>query len=208
MKIVLIDDHPLVRRGLISVLSLEKDLLIIGEASNIREGLEVINKQQPDLALVDLRLGNECGIDIIEKCNKDNIECKFVVLTSSANEHDFKRAEEAGTQGYVLKEALPEELLYALRLVSRGRKYYDPGMMDEIMKMTYRSEPFEELTPREQEVLIALGEGLCNRDIAKKLFVTENTVKKHVSQILAKLELADRTQAALYAYSKGLVRVS
>ena len=208
MRIVLIDDHPLVRKGLISVLSLEKDLEVIGEASNTKEALELINRQQPDVALVDLRLGKEYGIDIIEKSNKDNTDCKFIVLTSSADEHDFRRAEEVGAQGYVLKEALPEELLYALRLVSRGRKYYDPGIMDEIMKTSFNNETIEELTPREQEVLIALGEGLCNRDIAKKLFVTEYTVKKHVSQILAKLELTDRTQAAIYAHSKGLIRVS
>ncbi len=208
MKIALIDDHPLVRQGLLSVLSLEKDLEVIGEASNIKEALELINRQQPDVALVDLRLGKENGIDIIEKSNKDNTECKFIVLTSSADEYDFRRAEEVGAQGYVLKEALPEELLYAVRLVGRGRKYYDPGIMEEVMKTSLNSEIIEELTPREQEVLIALGEGLCNRDIAKKLFVTEYTVKKHVSQILAKLELTDRTQAAIYAHSKGLIRIS
>lgn len=208
MRIVLVDDHPLVRKGLISVLSLEQDLEVIGEASNTKEALEIINRQQPDVALVDLRLGNEYGIDLIEKSNKDSTDCKFIVLTSSADEYDFRRAEEVGAQGYVLKEALPEELLYAVRLVSRGRKYYDPGIMDEMMKASSNNVMIEELTPREQDVLVALGEGLCNRDIAKRLFITEYTVKKHVSQILGKLELTDRTQAALYAYSKGLVRVS
>jgi len=208
MKILLIDDHPLVRKGLVSVLSLEEDVEIVGEASNIEEALEMLCKHNPDLALVDLRLGNEYGLDIIEKSHRTSLGCKFIVLTSSADEADFRRAEEIGAQGYVLKEALPEELLYAVRLVNKGRKYYDPIIMDEMMKSSANDGILEQLTPREQDVLIALGQGLCNKDIAKKLFITEYTVKKHVSQILAKLELTDRTQAAIYVHSKGIVRVS
>ena len=208
MKILLIDDHPLVRKGLNFVLSLEKDIDIIGEASNTKEAIELINKQKPDLALVDLKLGKEYGLDIIDRCNKSNIECKFIVLTSSADEYDFRRSEEVGALGYVLKEALPEELLYAIRLVSCGRKYYDPGMMEHIVKEHTHEDVLEELTPREKDVLKTLGQGLCNKDIAKKLFITEYTVKKHVSQILAKLNLADRTQAAIYAHSKGFTKVS
>lgn len=208
MKIILIDDHPLVRKGLDFVLSLEKDMEIIGEASNTKEAMELLIKQQPDVALVDLKLGEEYGLDIIEKFNKSSSSCKFIVLTSSADESDFRRAEEVGALGYVLKEALPEELLYAVRLVSRGRKYYDPGIISEMMKTSEQPGTGGELTPREQDVLVALGQGLCNKDIGKKLFITEYTVKKHVSQILAKLDLADRTQAALYAHSKKFERVS
>ncbi|MDF2538654.1 MAG: response regulator transcription factor [Herbinix sp.] len=208
MKILIIDDHPLVRRGLSFVLSLEKDIEIVGEACNIKEALDILNRQNPDIALVDLKLGSEYGLDIIDKYKASKSECKFIVLTSSAQEGDLRRAEEAGAFGYVLKEALPEELLYAIRVVSKGRKYYDPGMMEEIMKITSHEGIVEELTPREQEVLKALGQGLCNKEIAKKLYITEFTVKKHVSQILAKLDLTDRTQAALYAHSKGLIRVS
>lgn len=208
MKIILIDDHPLVRKGLVSVLSLEKDINVIGEAGDIKKALKLIQEGKPDLALVDIRLGKEYGLDIIEKSCKNNINCKFIVLTSSTDPQDFKRAEEVGAQGYVLKEALPEELLYAVRLVGRGRKYYDPGIMDQILKGKSSDYGIEELTSREQDVLVALGEGLSNKDIAKKLFITEYTVKKHVSQILAKLELTDRTQAALYAHSKGYIRIN
>lgn len=207
MKVLLVDDHPLVRKGLAAVLSLEADIELVGEASNTKEALDIINRQKPDLALVDLRLGKEYGLDIIEK-NKNSLNCKFIVLTSSAYEEDFRKAEEVGAQGYVLKEALPEELIYAVRLVSRGRKYYDPGIMDAMMKASTGDDAIEELTVREREVLMALGQGLCNRDIAKKLFVTEYTVKKHVSQILAKLELTDRTQAAIYAHSTGFMKIS
>ncbi len=208
MKVILVDDHPLVRKGLASVLSLESDIELVGEAGNTKEAMELIDRQKPDLALVDLRLGKEDGLGIIERYKNNSRDCNFIVLTSSAHEEDFRKAEEVGANGYVLKEALPEELIYAVRLVSRGRKYYDPGIMDAMMKASSDEGIVEELTQREREVLMVLGQGLCNKDIAKKLFVTEYTVKKHVSQILAKLELTDRTQAALYAHSKGLVRIS
>lgn len=208
MRIVLIDDHLLVRKGLFLVLSLENDIEIVGEAGNVKEAISMINKSHPDIALVDLRLGKEYGLDIIEKCKKNNTDTKFIILTSSADEDDFRKSEDYGADGYVLKEALPEELLYAVRLVYKGRKYYDPGIMEGILRTSTQDGMVEELTPREQDVLKALGEGLCNKDIAQKLYITEYTVKKHVSQILAKLDLTDRTQAALYAHSKRFVKVS
>lgn len=202
MKLLLIDDHPLVRKGLQFVLSLEKDIEIIGEASNRSEALFLLETHTPDIVLVDLKLGSESGFDIITDTLRNNIACRFIVLTSSTSEYDFRKAQEVGAYGYVLKEALPEELLYAVRLVDRGRKYYDPGIIGEMMKDSSSEEDTNTLTPREQEVLCALGEGLCNKDIAKKLFISDYTVKKHVSQILAKLGLADRTQAALYVQKK------
>ena len=131
------------------------------------------------------------------------------MLTSSTEERDFKRAKEISVDGYVLKEALPEELINALQIVSKGRKYYDPGVLD--LLMTSHERPFEidghieQLTPKEKEVLLELGMGHSNKQISQTLFITEYTVKKHVSQVLAKLGLADRTNAALYANAKGLV---
>lgn len=202
MKLLLIDDHPLVRKGLQFVLSLEKDMEVIGEASNSSEALNLLKNHTPDIALLDLKLGNEYGLDIVENCFKNNLSCKFIVLTSSSDEYDFRKAEKVGAYGYVLKEALPEELLYAVRLVNQGRKYYDSGIMSEIMKESSTDNNKEDLTPREQEVLLSLGEGLCNKDIGKKLFISDYTVKKHVSQILVKLGLTDRTQAALYVQKK------
>jgi two-component system nitrate/nitrite response regulator NarL len=203
MRIVIVDDHPLVRKGLSAVLSLEKDVEMCGEAATINEALEVMARTNADTVLVDLMLGEQCGLDIIKKARQNNMSCKFIVLTSSASLGDFLLAEELGVDGYVLKEALPEELLFAIRLVNRGRKFYDPSLLE--LKMKETSDPINELTPRERDVLKALGEGLSNRDIAKKLYITEYTVKKHVSQILAKLQLSDRTKVALYANSRGMV---
>jgi DNA-binding NarL/FixJ family response regulator len=205
MKLILVDDHPLVRKGLIYVLSLEKDIDIVGEAGNTVEANRLLTVKNPDIALIDLKLGTEYGLDIIKKAIENHTGCKFIVLTSSADEYDFRKAEEIGAYGYVLKESLPEELLYAIRLVNKGRKYYDPGIISQLMKPSYTKIP-DELTPREQEVLLSLGQGLCNKDIAKELYITEFTVKKHVSQILAKLGLTDRTQAALYAHNNNLIR--
>lgn len=204
MNIVIVDDHPLIRQGLIAVISVEGDMNLIGEAANGDEAVETIMRTKPDIALVDLRLMDMSGLDIVKKCMAKVPACKYIILTSSVDQEDFRRARELGVDGYVLKEAFPEELISAIRLVYRGRKYYDPSMVDLMMNKDENDFRIEQLTSREFEVLRALGEGLKNKDIAKKLFITEYTVKKHVSQVLAKLDLADRTQAALYAQEKRI----
>lgn len=201
MKTVIVDDHPLVRQGLCSILALDNGLEPTGEAANVADAVRLIVQTHPELAIVDLKLGTESGLDVIKQVREKGVACRFLILTSSANPIDFKQAELLGVAGYVLKEALPEELLHAIRLVAKGRKYYDPVIMDTVADDLWEN-PVEELTSREREVLAALSEGLKNGEIAKKLFITEYTVKKHVSQILDKLGLSDRTQAALYAYEK------
>lgn len=202
MNIVIVDDHPLVRQGLIAVITSQEDMNLMGEASTGDEAIRLLENVSPEIALVDLRLAETSGLEIVRTCKEKASNCRYIILTSSVDKEDFKRARELGVDGYVLKEAFPEELVSAIRLVNRGRKYYDPGMIDCMMSKDESDEHVEQLTPRELEVLGALGEGLNNKDIAKKLFITEYTVKKHVSQVLAKLELADRTQAALYAREK------
>lgn len=204
MNILIVDDHPLVRQGLTAIISTEDDLKLVGEAATGNEAISLAAKTNPDVALVDLRLADTSGLEIIKACKEKASMCKFIVLTSSVDKEDFRRAQDLGVEGYVLKEAFPEELISAIRLVFRGRKYYDPAMIDCMMQKDGNDGLVEHLTPRELEVLKALGEGLNNKEIAKKLFITEYTVKKHVSQVLAKLELADRTQAALYAREKRI----
>jgi len=202
MRIGIIDDHPLVREGLISILSLHEDFEVVGEATNCQEGIFMIIEKKPEIVIIDLKLGNQCGLDIIREV-KNKVECKFVILTSSAEQSDFLQAEILGVHGYILKEALPEELIYGLRLIYKGRKYYDPGL---VRLQIYRdNDPLELLTQREKEVLLALGKGLSNKEISQKLYVTEHTVKKHVSQILSKLNLTNRTDAIIFAYNKGLI---
>jgi two-component system nitrate/nitrite response regulator NarL len=202
MKVVIVDDHPLVRRGLSAVLTLEQDIEIMGESEMVEEAMELIGVTKPDLAIVDIKLGNRSGFEVVEQL-KDSA-CRCMILTSSMMEMDVRRAEAAGAEGYVLKEALPEELLLAIKLIFKGKKYYDPGLMEILFKRDNGNDLYK-LTPKEREVLIGLGEGLSNHGIADRLTITEFTAKKHVSQILSKLNLKDRTQAALFAHSKGLV---
>ncbi|QSO47297.1 LuxR C-terminal-related transcriptional regulator [Alicyclobacillus mengziensis] len=202
MRVVIVDDHPLVLTGLVAVFASEDDIEVVGQAATVEGAVRVICEQGPDVALIDLKLRTDSGLSVIHECKPVVQDCRYVVLTSSASRSDFAKATQEGVDGYALKEALPEELLYAMRIVAKGRRYYDPIFLEEV---PYAHDGFHEhLTPKEMEVLRSLGRGLTNREIAHELFITEFTVKKHVSQVLAKLNLADRTQAALWANANGL----
>lgn len=202
MNVLIVDDHPLVCSGIRNILISEENIANVMQANNIKTAMELMSTHNFNLALVDMRLKNETGVDFIEDAKSRYPECKFVVLSSSSTAKDFEKAIKAGVDGYILKDAFPEDIIYAVNTVLRGRKYFDPVFMEK------KTDPdpgqplkssHELLSPREMEVLFCLGAGLSNKKIADKLFISENTVKKHVSQILAKLNLADRTQAALYA---------
>lgn len=205
MRLVIVDDHPLVRKGINSILSVEDNFEIVGEAGCVSDAERVIFENKPDAALIDLRLGDEDGLTIVKNAKLKNASCKFIILTSSLEHDDFKRAEKCGINGYILKESLPDEIIYALNIIRGGRKYFDPNIVEYVMKAN--SNNIDYLTPREREVLEALGKGLCNKEIAKRLFITEFTVKKHIGQILDKLELSDRTQAALYFHDKNFAKI-
>jgi len=207
IRIFVVDDHPLVKKGVEMVASLEEDIEVVGFASNGKEAIEQISTLQPNIVLVDLRLPGEHGLDIIRSSREIYQDCKYVILTSYANEAEIREAMVENVDGYILKEALPEELLSALRLVMKGRKYYDPIVVQYAMEQNHSLEDnINRLTPREMEVLGALARGNNNKIIAEELVISEHTVKKHIGQILDKLNLKDRTQAALYAVSKGFDR--
>jgi two-component system, NarL family, nitrate/nitrite response regulator NarL len=209
MKIVIIDSNYLLREGLKKVLSLEKSMELIGEGCSVKEAISVIRSMKPELVIIELRLGKENGFKIVEEIKKIGIECRFIVLTSSSECSNLKRVEELGIDGYLLKDALPEEILHAIKTVAAGRKYYDTNLILNLINTTRKdcrkNDSAQNLTKRETEVLIALGKGLSNGEIADRLQITEFTVKKHVSQVLLKLNIEDRTQAALYANLHGLV---
>jgi len=201
MKIVIVDDHPLVRKGLSSILAKEEGIVLSGEAETVREAIALIEREQPDLAIVDVKLGDESGYDLVRSLR--HLPCRFMMLTSAATEADVRRAEECGADGFVLKEAEPDELLLAIRMIGRGRKYFDQSLLDALLHKE-ADDPLDKLTPKEREVLRGLGEGLSNGAMAKRLVISEFTVKKHVSRIFQKLNLNDRTQAALFAQAHGL----
>jgi len=206
IKLIMVDDHPLVRRGIEAAVRMEEDLELMGCASNGTEALQLISEHRPDVALIDLRLQNEHGLSIVRKGRDICPEARFIILTSYSTEEEIQGAIKEDVDGYVLKEALPEELIAAIHTVSQGRKYFDPAVVQFAMGQgRYSKKPdVGELTQREMEVLRALGRGLNNSGIASELFISEHTVKKHVGAILEKLNLKDRTQAALFAVSKGL----
>lgn len=210
MKIVLVDGQTLIRKGIISILSLQDTVEVAIEAKNKQEALHVIQREKPDLTIVNLDLGNECGLDLIEEARQLGCTCKFVILTYSKDITSFKRAKALMIDGYISVNAHPDELIYALQVIKKGRKFYDPDIIDLLLQSKRKPQMnsifVEHLTSKEKEVLEELGMGKSNKQIAEVLYITENTVKKHVSQILSKLNLVDRTQAALYANEMGLAQ--
>ncbi|NLJ56318.1 MAG: response regulator transcription factor [Firmicutes bacterium] len=203
MKIVIVDDHPVVRQGVQQALEREADIEVVGVAGSCSEGAETIAALKPDLAIVDIRMPDGSGLEMVRQVRKAVAGCRIIILSSYASPRDISAAVAENVEGYVLKEALPEELLNAVRLVAKGRRYYDPEIMDSIMNKEEK-DPLKGLTARELEILQSLAEGLNNRAIAQKHYISENTVKKHIGNILDKMEFQDRTQAALYAFSRGL----
>lgn len=201
MKLVIVDDHPLVRQGLIAILSKEENMGEIKEAPNIERAMNIILGEKPEVAMVDLRLGEEDGLELIEKGKKMNLNTKFIVLTSFMPYEDFLRAEQLGVDGYILKEAYPEDILYAINVICRGKKYYDPEIIGH-KDSSENNDIINQLTGRERDVLIKVGKGLSNDEIAKQLCISEHTVKKHVSNILSKLNLNNRSQVVLLVNTK------
>lgn len=206
MKILILDDHPLIRKGLLTILSAEPDIEVVGEASNIGEAVSLIIEKEPDQVVLDLKLKNEYGLNLLDKVDREKTNCKFILFSSSINEIDFRKAEKVGVSGLILKEALPEEIIYAIRLIHKGRKYYDPEILETMIDKP-RDISIENLTAREKDILIELSRGLSNKEIARNLYITEYTVKKYVSQLLTKLKVSDRTQAALYAINRRMTNI-
>lgn len=201
MNILIVDDHPLVYSGLRNILMSDDDIDEVMQANDIKTGLELMKRYTFALALVDMRLKEESGIDFIIEAKAKYPNCKYVVLSSSSAAGDFDNAMGANVDGYILKDAFPDDIMYAVKSVIRGRKYFDPMFLEKMSKSRMAensSRSTNLLSPRETEILGCLGKGMSNKDIADALFISENTVKKHVSRILTKLDFSDRTQAALF----------
>jgi NarL family two-component system response regulator LiaR len=208
IKILLVDDHAVVREGLRTYLDLEDKLSIVGEASNGREAVDKTRALRPDVVLMDLLMPEMDGIAATKAIKEFNPEVKIIVLTSFQDDEHIMPAIEAGATGYLLKDVSAPELVKAIEGAFQGQAQLHPEvarkLMEQVRQPRRRTDPAEELTPRERDVLGLIASGMSNKEIARELVMTERTVKGHVSNILGKLGLQDRTQAALYAVRHGL----
>lgn len=200
IKVMMVDDHPLVYQGLESVIEHDADLQLVGLATNTTLAASMYASLKPDIVLVDLRLPGESGLKFIKQMRQQGASAKLIVLTSSSWPDEVTEALALGVDGYILKDTMPDDLILAIKRVWSGRKYYDPRVAEiAVARSSSIAHVLKDLTEREIEVLRELATGASNRQIAERLFITENTVKKHISAILTKLSLEDRTQAALFA---------
>lgn len=203
IRVLLVDDHAVVRRGLRGFLDLLDDIEVVGEAENGREAVDVARSTRPDVILMDLLMPEMGGLEAIAAIKRDQPAVEIVAVTSFIEEEKVTSALEAGATGYLLKDAEAEEVASAVRAAHAGEVTLDPAVTRLLaQRMRERKndpQPVEPLTDREREVIALLGKGASNKDIATELFITERTARTHVSNILGKLGLTSRTQAALYA---------
>lgn len=209
IRVLVADDHPIVRRGLNALITLRADMELVGEAADGVEALEKIRGLKPDVILLDLMMPRKDGLEVIQEVKKENPEARILVLTSFADDDKVFSAIKAGALGYLLKDSPSDMLLMAIGDVHRGESSLHPviarKLIRELNQPSVELPPTEEpLTRREMEVLRLVARGLSNQEIAAQLSVTEGTVRLHVSNILNKLHLANRTQATLYALQEGL----
>jgi DNA-binding NarL/FixJ family response regulator/class 3 adenylate cyclase len=208
IRVLLVDDHSVVRRGLRGFLELLKDFDVVGEAENGREGVAAADRLAPDVILMDLLMPEMGGLEAIAAIKQAHPEIEIVAVTSFIEEEKVTSALEAGASGYLLKDAEAEEVAQAIRAAYHGEVHLDPAvsrLLAQRMRQRKDAEPVEPLTAREKEVLSQLAKGASNKEIAYELGITERTARTHVSNILGKLALASRTQAALYAVEHKLV---
>ncbi|WP_407856670.1 response regulator [Enterococcus hailinensis] len=209
IRVLLVDDHEMVRLGVSSYLSIQKDIEVIGEAENGAKGYEKALALRPDVILMDLVMEVMDGIESTKKILKDWPDAKILIVTSFIDDEKVYPAIEAGASGYLLKTSTAHEIADAIRATYQGERVLEPEvttkMMDQLANR-HRHVLHEELTNREQEILLLIAQGMSNQEIADELFITLKTVKTHVSNILAKLEVEDRTQAAIYAFKHGLIK--
>ena len=209
IRVVIVDDHPVVREGLRSFLGSRDGLTVVGEAADATEAVAVATSERPDVVLLDLVMPGGGGIAALPGLLAVDPPPRVIVLTSFGADDRALAAVRAGAHGWLGKDVPPSELEAAIRTVHRGGSVLDPAIatrvLAEVSRPGHGDPELDQLTAREREVLALLGEGLTNKELAARLFVAEKTVKTHVSAVLGKLRLTDRTQAALFAVRHGLV---
>ena len=201
IRVLVVDDHPVVRQGLVAMLEEAPDILVVGQAENGREALAVFRQQQPDATLMDLRMPQMDGVAAITAICAEFPAARIIVLTTYDSDEDIYQGLRSGAKGYLLKDAEPEELLSAIRAVHKGQKYIPPQVGAKLLERMASPE----LSNRELEVLQLITTGKSTQAISKALHITERTVNFHINHILSKLGVEDRTQAVVVALRRGIV---
>lgn len=201
IRILIVDDHFIVRIGLLSLINTEPNLVVVGEAGDGREAIRRFRELQPDLVVMDMRLPDLEGPQVARTIREIDPAARILMLSAFEGDGDIHTALEAGASGYVLKSVTGEELVPAINAVAAGRRW----IPQEIASRLRSRNTYEELTTREQEVLVQLSRGLANKEIADTLGISEHTTKGHLKSILGKLRVLDRTQAVIAAVQRGLI---
>ncbi|NSW52528.1 MAG: response regulator transcription factor [Anaerolineae bacterium] len=212
IRILIVDDHAVVRKGLSAILETEPDLTVVGEAENGNQAVWKARSLKPDVILMDLVMPEKDGIEAIKEIKKEDAKANILVITSFAEDEKVFPAIKAGALGYLLKDSSPDELIQAIHEIYQGKASLHPTIARKLIQELKEEKPEEEpaeqvLTSREVEVLNLIAHGLSNQEIANQLMVGETTVRFHVSNILSKLHLANRTQAVLYALKEGYAKL-
>lgn len=210
IRLVVVDDHVLFREGLIAIIKSAPDIEVVGQAGSVEEAVALVGAAKPDMILMDFNLPDGTGADATRAILKEHPDCKIVFLTMSEDDENLFTAIRSGARGYLLKNLHPTKLISSLRSVQQGESALSRTMTMRVMEELSRTKKTEypvdvTLTHREIDVLRAVATGQSNQDIAKKLFITENTVKYHVHSVLNKLKLSSRKEAATYAREHGLL---
>lgn len=205
IRVLVVDDHPVVRHGLVAMLRYAPDIDVIGEAADGAAALLQIAEAQPEIVLLDLRMPGLNGVEVMRQARSRGLPARFLVLTTYDTDEYLGPALAAGAQGYLLKDAPPEELLRAIRALARGQAALEPGIATRLLARVAAGPPGDELSARELEVLRLLARGASNKEIAARLELSENTIKSHLSRIFEKLGVRSRTEAATLALQRGLL---